>query len=134
MIHPIFDKIFSPFIAAPQKTAEQIREIPKDNKIQITHWSDTDNLGWFTTELSYLWWEKKIRVYVKEWKSYDFSDWLQSAYPHFYDGGPNFWEWWHDRPIKMQEVLVGQFIQAHEPMIRKELDEYYAKHKNAKTC
>ena len=133
MIHPIFEKIFSPFIAAPQKTAEQIREIPKDNKIQITHWSDTDNLGWFTTELSYAWWEPNIPAFVKEWTPWDFKDWVAAAY-YYMDRGPDFWEWWHDRPEKMQGILVNEFIQAHEPMIRKELDEYYTKHQNAKTC
>jgi hypothetical protein len=133
MIHPIFDKIFSPFMAAAQKTAEQIREIPKDNKIQITHWSDTDSLGWFTTELSYTWWEPNIPAFVKEWTPWDFEDWIAATY-YYMDRGPDFWEWWHDRPAKMQDILVGEFIAAHEPMIRKELDEYYAKHQNTKTC
>jgi hypothetical protein len=110
-----------------QKTAGQIREIPKNNNIQITHWSDTDSLGWFTTELSYSWWEPNVPSFVKEWMPWDFEDWVQTAY-YYIDKGPNFWEWWNDRPAKMQGILVSEFIQAHEPMIRQELDEYYAKY------
>lgn len=125
MIHPIFEKILSPFIVPAQKTAQQIQDIPKDTNIYVLSYSDTKSLGWFITELHFKWWGNKIPVFEKEWKSYDFSDWVNVAYP--YTDGPNFWDWWHDRPEKMQDVIVSDFIRAHEPMLRKEMDEYYNK-------
>lgn len=132
MIHPIFEKIFSPFIVPAQKTAQQIQDIPKDTNIYVLSWSDIDRLGWFTTELHYKWWEDGIGSFVKEWTPWDFSDFVNEVYT--YDKGPDFWEWWHDRHAKVQEVIVSEFIRAHEPMLRKEMDEYYNNVQNLRSC
>ena len=133
MMHPILEHILSPFIRPAQKTVEQVQQIPKDNTIHVAHWSDTDRLGWFTTELYHAWWEPQAAAFVKEWTPWDFEDWIATAY-YYIDRGPSFWEWWHDRPAKMQGIFVSEFIQAHEPMIRKEMDEYYENQLKRTAC
>ena len=110
---------------APQKSASGIQALPHDNRIYVKEWHGGILTGWITTELYHRWWIGPV-TYTKEWSYLDFGEFMMEAYSLDVKG--SFWVWWAGLPAAQQKIYMEAFIAAHGPMIRKELDEHYAKY------
>lgn len=112
------------FLPGPQKSASGIQAIPHDNRIYVRDWSII--MGWLRTDLYYKWWVSTPDL-VKEWEPEALEEFVRAGHESNRIG-PDFWKEWVRMKHEVQMIYIDKFIQAHEPMIRKELDEHYAKY------
>lgn len=111
------------FLPGPQKSASGIQAIPHDNRIYVGYFGLSG--GYYRTDLYYKWWTG-VDAMIKIWDKRDIEEYMRQAYD-FAEPPADFWGWWDTLRPNMQNVYIQGFIHAHEPMIRKELDEHYAK-------
>src|ERR1044072_6127524 len=116
-------RLFRESLTSPQKTAEKVQEIPQDDHIYIRSFSERP--GYIKTALYYSWWVN-TPDFVKEWESWALEEYMTEAYD-IKESTMSFFASWDGLSDTLKKMLLHEFVQAHEPMIRKELDEHYQK-------
>jgi hypothetical protein len=103
------------------KNADLISSVPGCEKIQVEDWNDTT--GFFTVYLYRDTWPVKIECFEKNFFPWELADYCkaQGIYK-----GKRFGEWWNGWNIERQRPIVEEFIRANDPMLQKELDQYYS--------
>lgn len=115
----LINELLSHF-TTPQKTAEEIQAIPQDNKIYVEDWSE--ETGFFVVDIHHIWWPEEIECYRKEFFPWEFREYCEANYSF-----ESYEEWWKGLLRGTQRIIVEDFVRVNEPMLRKELEEYYSR-------